>query len=232
MGTARAAYRLSSLLCVAVVLAGVALSATPAAASPDQLEQVLEQARRATRLVEGEAQVRQIYRVRWLGVTWEFDAWVSKREDSIVVQTVGAPWFIPEELSLALVEAFDLLEGYEPTLEGRERTPAGQEVWVVRAVPRQPGHGARLVRFWVEPADGTVTHLELSYWWGHLVIDQTYQQVGPYTVLDTQQIEIRPLGITAEVRYRDYRMGPGPTVSAPLSPRDGAAAPDPARRVA
>ncbi|HEY8497947.1 MAG TPA: hypothetical protein VIK90_01725, partial [Limnochordales bacterium] len=124
---------------VALVVLGLTWGAAASAPGQAQLEAVLEQARRATRLVEGEARVRQIYRVSWLGRVWQFDAWVHKGADAIQVRTVGAPWFIPREMSLALVEAFDLLEGYEPSLEGTRRTPEGHEVWVVRAVPRQPG---------------------------------------------------------------------------------------------
>jgi len=71
-------------------------------------------------------------------------------------------------------------------------------------VPRERASGAQPVRFWVDQASGQVTHLELTYGWGQLVIDQTYQQVGPYTVLDTQYVQLRPLGVRVEVRYRDY----------------------------
>lgn len=211
-------------LVMAALLGGAVASGAPGGevAREDAtatLTRVLEQARRSTRLIEGRTRVRQLYRVRALGMTWEFSAWVTKEADAIRVRTEGAPRFIPEELSLALVEAFDLLAGYEPLLEGSVRSADGREAWVVRAVPRAagpgaPGHGARLVRFWVERDTGLVTHLELWYWWGHLVIDQTYQRVGQYTVLDTQHVALRPLGITAEVRYVDYEFGPSPTRAA------------------
>lgn len=211
--------RMRSLVALALVVAALASGAAATSAAGGEaarddrsatLAGVLEQARRSTRLIEGRVRVRQLYRVRALGMTWQFSAWVTKQADAIEVRTEGAPRFIPEELSLALVEAFDLLAGYEPLLEGSVRSADGREAWVVRAVPRAPGQGARLVRFWVERDTGLVTHLELSYWWGHLVIDQTYQRVGAYTVLDTQHVVVRPLGITAEVRYVDYEFGPGP----------------------
>lgn len=182
-------------------------------AEAETLHHVLEQARQTTRLIEGRTRVRQLYRVRALGLEWEFSAWVTKGDDAIEVHTEGAPWFIPEELTLAPVEVFDLLEGYEPALVGKLRPPGGADAWVVEARPRPPGDGgppsggARLVRFWVEEASGLVTHLELAYWWGQLVIDQTYRQVGPYRVLDTQYIRVNPGGIVAEVRYSDYQFG-------------------------
>jgi len=197
--------------CLALLLVA-ALAAFPvggrARQGPDaaNLSQVLEQVRRSTRLIEGRTRVRQLYRVEVLGLAWEFSAWVTKENGTVTVQAEGAPWFLPGTLRLAAVEAFQLLEGYEPSLAGTLRLDDGREVWLVEAVPRDPTQGARRVRFWVERDTGQVTHLELEYGWGLLVIDQTYQQVGPYTVLDTQHVQVRPLGIRVEVRYRDYEL--------------------------
>lgn len=172
------------------------------------LQQVLAQARRTTRLVERRARVRQVFEVSAFGRLYRFSALVSKESDRIVVEPEDAPWFIPKRLQLALVEAADLLDAYQASLAGQIFLASGEPAWVVEAQPRPGQPGARRVQLWVEQGSGLVTHLELSYPWGTLVIDQTYRQVGPYTVLDLQEVLLKPLGIRVRVRYRDYWFEP------------------------
>lgn len=172
------------------------------------LQQVLAEARRTTRLVERRARVRQVFEVSAFGRLYRFSALVSKESDRILVEAEDAPWFIPKRLQLALVEAADLLDAYQVSLAGQISLASGEPAWVVEARPRPGQPGARRVRLWVEQGSGLVTHLELSYPWGTLVIDQTYRQVGPYTVLDLQQVLLKPLGIRVRVEYRDYWFEP------------------------
>lgn len=177
----------------------------------ERVAAILQEVRRATRLIEGRTAVRQVYTARALGLTWEFSAWVRKEPDAILVETEGAPWFLPQRLQLDLVEAVDLLEGYRVDLAGAEMLAVldGDEsraTWVLegRPAPGQAG-GARVARFWVEQATGRVLRLALRYWWGEVHIDQSYQAVGPYTVLDRQHVRILPLGADVWVKYRDYQ---------------------------
>ncbi len=172
------------------------------------LQQVLAEARRTTRLVERRARVRQVFEVSAFGRLYRFSALVSKESDRIVVEAEDAPWFIPKRLQLALVEAAELLDAYQVSLAGQTFLASGEPAWVVEAHPRPGQPGARRVRLWVEQGSGLVTHLELSYPWGTLVIDQTYRQVGPYTVLDLQEVLLKPLGIRIRVAYRDYWFEP------------------------
>lgn len=204
-------------LSLAMVFTGAAFPGTAAlgagGTADPVLEQVLEDVRRTTRLIDGRTSVRQAYETVAFGRAWHFTALVTKDAEAIEVHTEGAPWFIPRQLQLQTVEVAQLLDEYQPRLVGTVRPPAHGEAWVVEAHPRPGQGGARLARFWVERSSGLVTHVELSYWWGSLVIDQTYQRVGPHMVLDRQVVRLEPLHVMVRVAYTDYQFEP---------PEDGA----------
>lgn len=187
-----------------LVFTGTVLGSRAGWAGADALAQVMADVRRTTRLIDGRTSVLQIYHARAFGRDWRFTARITKETNRILVQSPDAPRFLPNEMQLELVQVADLLEGYDLRLAGQSLSPSGTPVWVVEGQRPAGGKGARFVRFWVERPTGLVTHLELAYWWGRLTIDQTYQRVGPHTVLDQQAVRIDPLGIRVQVLYREY----------------------------
>ncbi|MBE3599183.1 MAG: hypothetical protein IMX02_10485 [Limnochordaceae bacterium] len=185
---------------------GNALAGRPAD-PPPSLEAIMDQVRRTTRLIDAPTRVRQLYRAQAFGRTWDFEALVTKESDRVVVQSEDAPWFLPRRLQLDVVQVVDLLDGYHLRLVPEQPVSGSTDRWVIEGVPAAGRSGARYVRFWVERATGLVTHLELAYWWGRVLIDQGYQRVGAYTVLDWQNVRIEPLHVQVHVRYREYRFG-------------------------
>ncbi|BAS27022.1 LolA-like protein [Limnochorda pilosa] len=198
--------RVVKVLAVLVLFAWIArVEAAVQPLRPDEVPEALARVAHANRIYDRDMTVRQEYDVRALLMRWQFTGTVRKEGAEAHVELQGAPSFFPEDLSTTLFDVAQWLETFDVEYQGLEAVE-GRTHHVFRGEPRRDdGSSTRWGTIWVDPETFLIDRILVQYWWGRVTIQQGFRTEGEYVLLDRQSARIDPLGIRAEVRWKDYR---------------------------
>lgn len=196
-------------LCILVVLAllaaGVQARAVVYPLDPDQVPEVLERVASVNRVYERDMVAYQEYDVRLLLMRWRFTGTVRKEGGSAHVDLEGAPSLFPQDISATLLHVAEWLETFEVEYQGLESVngrPHHRFYGVPLAGERSQ---TRWGTIWVDPETFLINRIQVQYWWGRITIQQGFRSEGEYVLLDRQSARIDPLGIRADIRWKEYR---------------------------
>lgn len=174
----------------------------PAGAAMPTVDDIVARVRHAGKGPSGRFTFRQEITLRWMFSTWNFHSEVVAKDGQYDIRTHGAPSFVPQELSGALIQVGDELDRFHVRLEGVEELDDGTLAYVL-AGERRPEYtsGALSGRIWVRSDTWLIERLEIHYPWGHLHIRQSHQMIRGYFFPYRQEVTASPLGATMDIRY-------------------------------
>ena len=171
------------------------------------VEDIVANLSRAGSQLPAEMGFRQDVHVRVLFLMWKFHSLVVRQNGEYLVETRGAPDFLPEGFMASLLDVGDALTNYDLELVGEEKNANGEPVYQVAGRRRGGSAGALGGTFWVNGRTWLVEKAVLEYDWGTLELQQDFHQVNGYTVLRSQRAATSHLGARLTVEYRDYWFG-------------------------
>jgi len=183
------------------------LGLSRAAFGAPSVEEIVTNLSRAGSQLPAEMGFRQDVHVRVLFLMWKFHSLVVRQNGQYLVETWGAPDFLPPGFMASLVEIGDALDNYDLELVGEEKNANGEPVYRLTGRRRHGWEGALGGTLWVNGRTWLVERAVLEYDWGTLEVQQDFHQVNGYTVLRSQRASASRMGARVTVEYRDYWFG-------------------------
>ncbi len=178
-----------------------------AALGAPSVDEVVANLGRASGQLPAEMGFRQDVQLHVLFLTWKFYSDVVRRDGKYIVETRGAPDFLPSDISASLLEVSEGLSNYDFELVGQEVNSTGDPIYRLTGRRRQGAEGAHGGTLWVNGRTWRVERAVLEYDWGTLDVEQEFQRLSGYTVLRSQRAAASRLGARLTVEYRDYWFG-------------------------
>lgn len=171
------------------------------------VEEIVVNVSRAAGHLPAEMGFRQEVQLRVLFLMWKFQSLVVRQNGEYLVETRGAPDFLPQGFMASLLEVGDALTNYELEIVGEERNGRGEPVYRLTGRRRHGSQGALGGILWINGQTWLVERATLEYDWGTLELHQEFHKVGGYTVLRSQRATASLLGARLTVEYQDYWFG-------------------------
>ena len=181
----------------------------PAPPPAPPVEEILSRVREANGAQPPYLRFRQDVELRAFFLRWRFSSQVVQEGGERRIRVEGAPSFVPEDLSTAVLEASESLDRFSFRLVERTAGLQGEPVYVLEGEPRQAeGGGPEWSRVWVNGQTWWIDKVEVRYPWGTLTVEQRFTQVQGYRLLAEQQATLGSGGIRLRILDRDYGFGP------------------------
>lgn len=144
--------------------------------------------------------------IRALLFSWQFVADVERQGERLVVDVgPGAPFFVPDDLSAALIDFVDEVQQFDLTIVDENTDCNGRLCYIVEGERKKPKkQGVQSGTLWVDAENWLIVKANMTYPWGKLDVDQEYRATDGRIVLHRQQAVTQPLGAKIEVRYKEY----------------------------
>lgn len=169
------------------------------------LDEILDQVKLANSMQSERMRFQQRIDLSLLLFSWQFTADVTKDGDQLaVVVGKGAPAFVPNDMSSALVDIPSAIHMFDLTLVGEERS-GGRVYYIIEGERKATvDYGAQSGRLWVDSQEWYIAKANVAYTWGRLEVEQEYRDEKGRRVLHRQTAVARPIGARVKVDYTDY----------------------------
>lgn len=170
------------------------------------LDDILANLAQANNMKSDRMRFKQQIDMRLLLFGWQFTADVSKDGDQLTIEVgQGAPSFVPDDMSAALIDVQSAIHEFDMRLIGEEVGKNGQRYYIVEGERKVSGRqGAQSGKLWIDAQDWYIAQAHLAYTWGRLEVEQEYRVEQGRRVLHRQNAVARPLGARLQVDYVEY----------------------------
>lgn len=170
------------------------------------LDHILENLARANDMQGVHMRFQQRIDMRLLILGWSFTADVTKNGDQLTIDVgKGAPSFVPDDMSSALIDVHSAIDDFALALVGQETASNGDLFYIIEGERKVEGNrGAQSGKLWVHAEEWYIARAHIAYTWGRLEVEQEYRIEQGRRVLHRQTAVARPLGAKLLVEYVGY----------------------------